>query len=370
VSSSDVELRGVVKRFGAFTAVAGIDLEVESGRFTTLLGPSGCGKTTTLRMIGGLEWPDEGTIRVGGRPVSTKGDAGRLTRMVFQNYALFPHMTVAQNVAFGLRMQKLPRDEIAQRTAAIAELLGLSAQLAKHPHQMSGGQQQRVALARALVTRPRVLLLDEPLGALDLKMRKQLQAELKKLQREVGITFVYVTHDQEEALALSDTIVVMDRGRIVQRGTPAEVYARPQSAYVADFIGEANLIPGRVRETRGADVTVDAVFGAVGGARVDGRTPAPGAAAIVAVRPEHVTLGPGRDGGPLRHRGEVVEATFLGGVTRVSVRLGTVIVRADVSGAAAPAGGDAVSVGWEPRHAHVLEADERFMDNPDRAPAT
>jgi ABC-type Fe3+/spermidine/putrescine transport system ATPase subunit len=220
----------VVKRFGAFTAVAGIDLEVESGRFTTLLGPSGCGKTTTLRMIGGLEWPDEGTIRVGGEPVSARGDAGRPTRMVFQNYALFPHMTVAQNVAFGLRMQQLPKDEIARRTTAIADLLGLAGQLAKHPEQMSGGQQQRVALARALVTRPRVLLLDEPLGALDLKMRKQLQGELKKLQREVGITFIYVTHDQEEALALSDTIVVMDRGRIVQRGTPSDVYARPRTA--------------------------------------------------------------------------------------------------------------------------------------------
>jgi spermidine/putrescine transport system ATP-binding protein len=368
VASFDVELAGVVKRFGAFAAVAGVDLEVESGRFTTLLGPSGCGKTTTLRMIGGLEWPDEGTIRVGGQPVSTRGDAGRLTRMVFQNYALFPHMTVEQNVAFGLRMQRLPRDEIARRTAAIGDLLGLGAQLGKHPHQMSGGQQQRVALARALVTRPRVLLLDEPLGALDLKMRKQLQGELKKLQREVGITFVYVTHDQEEALALSDTIVVMDRGKIVQRGSPADVYSRPQSAYVADFIGEANLIPGRVREASGDVVTVEASFGAVRGARVEGRTPAVGAPAILAVRPKHVAVGPTGAGGPLTHAGEVVESTFLGDVSRVGVRLGAAIVRADVSGAA-PATGEQATVGWEPRHAHVLEADERFMYTPNGAPA-
>ena len=367
MAAPDVALRGVVKRFGAFTAVAGIDLEVESGRFTTLLGPSGCGKTTTLRMIGGLEWPDEGTIEVGGLPVSTKGDAGRLTRMVFQNYALFPHMTVAQNVAFGLRMQRLPKDEIAARTAAMAELLGLSAQMEKHPHQMSGGQQQRVALARALVTRPRVLLLDEPLGALDLKMRKQLQTELKKLQREVGITFVYVTHDQEEALALSDTIVVMDGGAIVQRGSPAEVYARPLSAYVADFLGEANLIPGRVRDVSGDDVTVDAAFGPVRGTRGEGRTPTPGAPALVAVRPEHVTLEPAGGGGPLRHAGAVVETIFLGGVTRVSVRVGAAIVRADVAGAV-PADGSPITIGWEPRHAHVLEADERFMHTTEGAP--
>ena len=218
VSSLDVELHGVVKRFGAFAAVDGIDLAVESGRFVTLLGPSGCGKTTTLRMIGGLEVPDEGTIRVAGMPVFQKDPSRRVTRMVFQNYALFPHMTAEENVAFGLRMQKMCRSSIEARVAEMVDLLGLAGQLAKYPNQMSGGQQQRVALARALVTRPRVLLLDEPLGALDLKMRKHMQNELKKLQREVGVTFVYVTHDQEEALNLSDTVVVMDH-RVVQQGS-------------------------------------------------------------------------------------------------------------------------------------------------------
>ena len=362
--SFDVELKGVVKRFGTFTAVAGIDLAVESGRFTTLLGPSGCGKTTTLRMIGGLEWPDEGTIQVGGQPVASESRADRPTRMVFQSYALFPHMTVAQNVAFGLRMQKLPKDEIARRTAAIAELLGLADQLGKHPNQLSGGQQQRVALARALVTRPKVLLLDEPLGALDLKMRKQLQVELKKLQREVGITFVYVTHDQEEALTLSDTIVVLDRGRIVQQGSPVDIYRRPATAYVADFIGEANLIPGRVRGTEGSAVVVETGFGAVRGSAVPGITPAAGVAAIISVRPEHVVLGPADAGGAFSHRGEVVESTFLGNHTRVSVRLADTVVRANVSGDHAARPGEPVTLAWGPEDAQVLAADPRFLGSP------
>ena len=362
--SFDVELDGVVKRFGAFTAVDGITLAVESGRFVTLLGPSGCGKTTTLRMIGGLEVPDEGTIRVAGMPVSPNERSGRVTRMVFQNYALFPHMTARENVSFGLRMQKMSKGRIATEVAEMVELLDLTEQLAKYPNQMSGGQQQRVALARALVTRPKVLLLDEPLGALDLKMRKHMQNELKKLQREVGITFIYVTHDQEEALNLSDTVVVMDRGRVVQQGTPVDIYQAPATAYVADFIGEANLIEGRIRDTNGTESTVDTPLGTVHGFRAPAFEPSNGDAVLVSIRPEHVRLGgidPARDQATESGRnGRIVDAAYLGSVTRFSIRLGDTVIRADLTGGHPAKTGDAVTVDWLAEHARVLDTDPRF----------
>ncbi len=241
--SADVTLSKTVKMYGEFTAVGGIDLNIEPGTFVTLLGPSGCGKTTTLRMIGGFEEPSAGEVLVKGRPVAKTPPKERQTRMVFQSYALFPHMTVAENVAYGLKMLKVPKSEIASKVNEALALIGIPDKIDSRPGDLSGGQQQRVALARALVTRPAVLLLDEPLGALDLKMRRKMQHELKQLQRNVGITFVYVTHDQEEAMALSDEIVVMQSGQIAQIGTPAEIYRNPASAYVADFIGETNLIP-------------------------------------------------------------------------------------------------------------------------------
>ena len=364
VSSFDVELHGVVKRFGAFTAVDGMDLAVESGRFVTLLGPSGCGKTTTLRMIGGLELPDEGTIRVAGMPIPPDKPSRRVTRMVFQNYALFPHMTAEENVAFGLRMQKMSKSSIAAQVAGMVDLLGLAGQLAKYPNQMSGGQQQRVALARALVTQPRVLLLDEPLGALDLKMRKHMQYELKKLQREVGVTFVYVTHDQEEALNLSDTVVVMDHGRIVQQGSPVDVYQAPATAYVADFIGEANLIEGRLRDTNGRNSTVETRFGTVHGRLAPGFEPSNGDAVLVSIRPEHIRLG-SLDQETIQatefaRGGLLVETAYLGSVTRLSIRLGDTVVRVDVTGVHACKPGDRVSVGWRAENARVLDTDSRF----------
>ncbi len=316
----DVKLRGVVKRFGAFEAVAGIDLDVAPGQFVTLLGPSGCGKTTTLRIIGGLERADAGEVMVAGAPVD--GDS-RHTRMVFQSYALFPHMTVARNVAFGLRMNGLTKPEIETQVDAILASLGLADQAGKYPRQLSGGQQQRVALARALVTRPRVLLLDEPLGALDLKMRRRMQGELKALQRDVGITFIYVTHDQEEAMNLSDVIVVMEKGRIAQVGTPEEIYRRPASAYVADFVGETNLLPGNI-----------------------------------AVRPENILLGPSLPAGIARGQGVVRSKAFLGAVTRIDIEMsdGAILV-VNSPRALTVAAGDTIPFGWRDEDALILPAD-------------
>lgn len=360
MSDFDVELSGVVKRFGSFVAVDGIDLLVQRGRFVTLLGPSGCGKTTTLRMIGGFELPDAGTIRVAGAPLAADIGAARPTRMVFQNYALFPHMTVAQNIAFGLRMQKLAAADIDRRVADIAALLGLDTQLPKYPRQLSGGQQQRVALARALVTRPRVLLLDEPLGALDLKMRKHMQNELKKLQRDVGITFVYVTHDQEEAMFLSDSVVVMDRGRIVQRGSPAEIYQHPATAYVADFIGEANLLPAMIEAIEGRSVRVKCVLGEVVGVLPEDFNPAAGDRVLVCMRPERATLAGARGdlGGVCS--GTVEDAAYLGGASRISVNVGDATIRVDLPGVFDGIRHQQIAVGWAVDDIRILPFDVRF----------
>ncbi len=241
-STPDVELAGVTKRYGAVAAVDAIDLEVHPGEFLSLLGPSGCGKTTTLRLIAGFERPDEGEVRIGGRDVSRVPPYKRDVNTVFQSYALFPHLSVQENVAYGLKQRGLGRQERRARATEMLELVRLTGFGERKPRQLSGGQQQRVALARALVMHPRVLLLDEPLGALDLKVRKELQIELKRIQEEIGITFVYVTHDQEEALAMSDRVVVMNAGRIEQIGVPREIYDSPATHWVAGFIGDTNFI--------------------------------------------------------------------------------------------------------------------------------
>src|SRR6187401_3001431 len=245
-TAPDVEIIGVTKRFGAVTAVDAMDLSIARGEFYSLLGPSGCGKTTTLRMIAGFEQPTEGEIMLAGTPIAGVPPYQRNVNTVFQHYALFPHMDVAQNVGYGLRQREVPRDEERRRASEALALVRLGGYERRRTWEMSGGQQQRVALARALVNRPTVLLLDEPLGALDLKLRKNLQLELKRIQTEVGITFVYVTHDQEEALTMSDRIAVMHAGKVEQLGTPEELYDRPTSRFVADFIGTTNLLSGAV----------------------------------------------------------------------------------------------------------------------------
>src|SRR5918994_3916399 len=239
-----VRLDRVTKRFGEFTAVRAMELDIPRGQFFTMLGPSGCGKTTTLRMIAGFEDPSEGRVLLSGEDVTSLPAFRRPTNTVFQSYALFPHRSVEKNVAFGLERQNVDRDEIRRRVAEELERVGLSGEAKRKPAQLSGGQQQRVALARALVNRPEVLLLDEPLGALDLKLRKQLQVELKRIQRDVGITFVYVMHDQEEAMTMADSIAVMNNGRIEQLGPPTELYERPATAFVAGFLGVSNLLRG------------------------------------------------------------------------------------------------------------------------------
>jgi putative spermidine/putrescine transport system ATP-binding protein len=238
----DVRLIGVTKRYGDVVAVSSLELEVRRGEFFTLLGPSGSGKTTTLRMIAGFEEPDEGRVELGGKDMTGLPPYDREVNTVFQDYALFPHMTVGENVAYGLRVKGVGRDERRRRAAEALATVRLSGYESRKPNQLSGGQQQRVALARAIVNRPRVLLLDEPLGALDLKLRQQMQVELNAIQDEVGITFIYVTHDQEEALTMSDRIAVFNDGRIEQVGAPTEIYERPDNAFVADFVGVSNLL--------------------------------------------------------------------------------------------------------------------------------
>ncbi|MEW6566911.1 MAG: ABC transporter ATP-binding protein [Chloroflexota bacterium] len=284
-----VELRAVTKRFGEVVAVRGVSLEVPDGEFFSLLGPSGCGKTTTLRLIGGFELPSEGEVWIGGELQGFRPPYQRPVNTVFQSYALFPHMTVEDNVAFGLEMQKVPKADIRRRVGKALEMVRLSGFGQRRPHQLSGGQQQRVALARALVNQPKVLLLDEPLGALDLKLRKAMQLELKALQARVGITFIYVTHDQEEALTMSDRIGVMRTGSLLQVGTPQEIYETPTSRFVADFIGDTNYLEGEIASLRDgmAEVAV------APGCRVLA-FPAPGLAVgqrvSVAFRPEKVRL--------------------------------------------------------------------------------
>jgi len=318
-----IELRDVVKRFGDVHAVDHVSLQIRDGEFFSLLGPSGCGKTTTLRMIAGFEYPTSGQIRIHGREMGTTPPYQRPVNTVFQSYALFPHMTVAQNVAFGLEMKRLPKAEVAPRVQQALEMVRLGGFANRYPRQLSGGQQQRVALARALVNDPEVLLLDEPLGALDQKLRKELQLELKSLQRRVGVTFIFVTHDQEEALTMSDRIAVMSLGKVLQVGTPTEIYERPTCKFVADFIGETNFIDGTVIENGGDYATIATPEGL----KLRGIAPRPvklGEPATLSIRPEKARLLT-----PANVKAEhafampvkVELVTYIGSDTRMTVRL-------------------------------------------------
>ncbi len=332
-SPADIRLKGVRKAYGDVVAVASIDLEIASGEFFTMLGPSGSGKTTTLRMIAGFELPDAGTVELGGRDVGTLAPYDREVNTVFQDYALFPHMTVADNVEYGMRVKRVAKDERTRRRDEALEMVRLTGYGDRKPAELSGGQRQRVALARSIVNRPRVLLLDEPLGALDLKLREQMQVELKQIQGDVGITFVYVTHDQEEALTMSDRIAVFNEGRIEQIGTPAEVYETPGNPFVAGFVGVSNLL-----ERDGKPFTV---------------------------RPEKVRLvesGEPTDG-LQTEKGRVRDVAYAGMITRYLVVLDAggelQVVRQNLETSSAEAleqVGREVVVGWRPEHTVAVEA--------------
>ncbi len=351
-----VRLAGVTKRFGDFVAVDDLNLDIYEGEFFSLLGPSGCGKTTTLRMIAGFEEPTEGEISVAGEEVQGVPPYRRPVNTVFQSYAIFPHLNVFDNVAFGLRRAKVPKDEVASRVADACEMVQLTGFEKRKPGMLSGGQQQRVALARALVNRPKVLLLDEPLGALDLKLRKELQLELRNLQHEVGITFVYVTHDQEEALTMSDRIAVMDEGKVRQLAGPTTLYETPANRFVAGFIGQTNVFSGTVEVADGERVTLRTREGL----RVDAVareqvSPGEGEEVHAAVRPEKVRFG---ESGDNVCAAEVRQIVYLGASTQYIVELEgggkLVLYQQNAFDAAGPSEGDGVSVAWDAQNCLVL----------------
>ena len=354
-----LRIQGVSKTFttpedGSVCALDGVSLNVGASEFVVLLGPSGCGKTTLLRAIAGLEDIDSGRIELSGERLDTVPPFRRAVNTVFQSYALFPFLTVERNIAFGLEMERTPKAEIRRRVAEMLDLVELSGFAKRTPAQLSGGQQQRVALARALVKQPKLLLLDEPLAALDLKLRRQMQAELKRLQRTTGITFLFVTHDQEEALAMGDRIAVLNQGRIIQVGTPQEIYESPATRFVADFIGETNLLPV---DHDGAGTLAVAGQWKLRVAEVEGAKEAfiaaNGGPVVLAVRPERVCIEPDGD-----LRGVVVEAAYLGADVHVAIDLGDglrINARTDAQHGC-PEVGDQVAVRIDPRHAKALSS--------------
>jgi spermidine/putrescine transport system ATP-binding protein len=355
-----IELERVCKQFGDATAVDDVSIEIERGEFFSMLGPSGCGKTTTLRMIAGFEEPTAGRVLLDGEDVTLVSARHRNVNMVFQDYALFPHMTVGENVGFGLKLKRVPRGEIGERIEEMLAIVRLEGLGDRRPAELSGGQQQRVALARALVNRPAALLLDEPLGALDLKLRREMQFELKRIQKTTGTTFVYVTHDQEEALTMSDRIAVMEGGKVQQLADPKTLYERPRTSFVADFIGTSNAL----------ELMVDRVDGELaimeldGGSRVVVATPCTvGDSLQISVRPEKITIAAGESAGDetdgSRLQGVAVERVYLGSVSQTVVelpggeRLAVHELNDDRASSVAP--GDLVTLTWPTRHSLIVD---------------
>ena len=367
----DLRLEGVCKRFGDFVAVDDLDLEVPQGSFFGLLGPSGCGKTTTLRMIAGLEQPTSGRIIIGGVDVAGVKPYKRPVNTVFQSYALFPHLSIAENVAFGLRRRGV--GNVDQQVGEMLELVELSHQTDKKPAQLSGGQQQRVALARALINRPEVLLLDEPLGALDLRLRRQMQIELKRIQGEVGLTFVHVTHDQEEAMTMADTIAVMNHGIIEQMGTPKELYENPRTVFVANFLGQSNLIDAEITGAAGGRLDIDMKGNPV---QVDiGRAHVQVGRVWLGVRPEKVSLceagSAAGEGGNVIGGGVVTDVSFVGVSTQYLVRMPwgqeLSVFEQNTGAHRLFARGEKVDLRFQAAHAFVLGRDSDTASAPDGA---
>ncbi|KPQ33393.1 MAG: ABC-type spermidine/putrescine uptake system ATPase component PotA [Phormidium sp. OSCR] len=359
-SEFDVELHRVFKVFNGETAVRGVEVQIRRGEFFSILGPSGCGKTTTLRLIAGFETPSAGEILIGGRSMTRVPPNERPVNTVFQNYALFDHMSVWENIAFGLKLKRIGRSEIQQRVEEMLQLVKMEAFANRYPKQLSGGQRQRIALARAIANHPAVLLLDEPLGALDLKLRKEMQMELSNLHRNLGLTFVTVTHDQEEALSMSDRIAVMKDGKIEQIGSPTEIYQRPRTPFVADFIGETNLFEGTV-EHQDADTIV--VRSHSGLKLVVGRSPEAEPLshhAVVSIRPENIQLhGTPPESAPNLYRGQLQTAMYLGTHTHCVIRLDSgelVTLRQASRPEDLPSPDSPVYLSWLPHQGIVLAA--------------
>ncbi|MEU6486440.1 ABC transporter ATP-binding protein [Streptomyces sp. NPDC046887] len=365
-TGGDVRLTGISKTYGSFTAVHPLELTIPQGSFFALLGASGCGKTTTLRMIAGLEDPTTGTVHLGERDVTDLPPYKRPVNTVFQSYALFPHLSIYENVAFGLRRRGVK--SVKAQVGDMLELVQLGDRAQQRPHQLSGGQQQRVAVARALINHPQVLLLDEPLGALDLKLRRQMQLELKRIQTEVGITFVHVTHDQEEAMTMADQVAVMNGGRVEQLGAPADLYENPRTTFVANFLGTSNLIPAEIVEGASEDLVVSA-----GGGKLRlpaGRCQAPTAAGgrlLVGVRPEKISLVHADDAGTIpdgrnRLTGTIAASSFIGVSTQYVVDgpagSGLQVYEQNIERDSRLAPGAEVVLHWNPAHTFGLDADQ------------
>lgn len=356
----DLTLKNLTKSFGEFVAVDDLNLVIPEGSFFALLGPSGCGKTTTLRMVAGLEEPSSGSIKIGNVDITYEKPYRRPVNTVFQNYALFPHLSIYENVAFGLRRRGVKDvDGQVQKALELVELTHLSS---RKPNQLSGGQQQRIALARAIVNRPALLLLDEPLGALDLKLRRAMQIELKWIQTEVGITFVHVTHDQEEAMTMADTIAVMNEGKIEQMGSPADLYDNPRTSFVANFLGQSNLIKGSIIDGSGSEKVVD-IFGSKI-ALPTSRNHAHDASVLLGIRPEKIRIAPASTvmSGNILHGGVVSDASYIGVSTQYQVEMPwgqeLMVFEQNDDGTPPLAKGDQVVISWEPIFTFGLPGDQ------------